>query len=40
MRYISHLFRAYHEDATLTTAPFTVLQVSQLERGVIPDGAL
>jgi hypothetical protein len=41
MRYISHLFRAYHEDATLTVvAPFTALQVSYLERGEIPDGAL
>lgn len=40
MRYISHLFRAYHEDAALAGAPFTAAQLSELERGVIPDGAL
>jgi hypothetical protein len=40
MRYISHLFRAYHEDPTLTEAPFTELEVSSLERGVIPEGQL
>jgi hypothetical protein len=40
MRYISHLFRAYHEDGTLTEAPFTASQLADLERGVIPDGAL
>jgi hypothetical protein len=36
MRYISHLFRAYHEDAELTRAPFTPEQVAQLEAGAIP----
>ena len=40
MRYISHLFRAYHEYDKLADAPFTAVQVSALERGVIPDGAL
>jgi hypothetical protein len=40
MRYISHLFRAYHEDPTLTEAPFTELEVASLERGVIPEGQL
>jgi hypothetical protein len=41
MRYISHLFRAYHEDEALTTSPFTAAQVDELERGEIPrDGSL
>jgi hypothetical protein len=40
MRYISHLFRAYHEDTTLATVPFTAAQIASFERGVIPSGAL
>lgn len=40
MRYISHLFRAYHEDPTLTNAPFTELEAESFERGVIPEGQL
>src|SRR5690348_11528892 len=40
MRYISHLFRAYHEYENIADAPFTAVQVSALERGLIPDGAL
>ena len=40
MRYISHLFRAYHEDAELTKAPFTPEQVARLEAGSIPDPPL
>lgn len=40
MRYISHLFRAYHEDATLTAAPFTEAQLADIAQGKIPDGAL
>jgi hypothetical protein len=40
MRYISHLFRAYHEDPALTEAPFTELEVASFDRGVIPEGKL
>jgi hypothetical protein len=40
MRYISHLFRAYHEDPALAAAPFTAPQLADLERGVVPDGAV
>ena len=40
MRYISHLFRAYHEYEKLADAPFTAAQVSALERSMIPDGTL
>lgn len=40
MRFISHLFRAYHEYENLADAPFTAVQVAAVERGVIPDGAL
>jgi hypothetical protein len=40
MRYISHLFRAYHEDAQLTKAPFTPEQVAALEAGSIPEPPL
>ena len=39
-RYISHLFRAYHDDAELTKAPFTPEQVARLEAGLIPDPPL
>jgi hypothetical protein len=40
MRYISHLFRAYHQDAELTKPPFTSEQVARLEAGAIPDPPL
>lgn len=40
MRYISHLFRAYHEYENIADAPFTAVQLSALERGSIPDDAL
>jgi hypothetical protein len=40
MRYISHLFRAHHEDPALAAAPFTAPQLGDLERGVVPGGAL
>jgi hypothetical protein len=40
MHYISHLFRAYHEDAALTAAPFTPAQVERLRAGAVPDGEL
>jgi hypothetical protein len=40
MHYIAHLFRAYHEDAALTAAPFTPAQVERLRAGAVPDGQL
>ena len=40
MHYIVHLFRAYHEDATLASAPFTPAQVDAFRAGAVPDGAL
>ena len=40
MHYIAHLFRAYHEDGTLASPPFTPAQVEALRAGVVPDGEL
>ncbi len=40
MHYISHLFRAYHEDGTLASAPFTPAQVERILAGALPDGDL
>ena len=40
MHYIVHLFRAYHEDATLASAPFTPAQVERIRAGELPDGEL
>jgi hypothetical protein len=40
MHYILHLFRAYQEDASLLTPPFTEDQVRAFERGIVPDGTL
>ena len=40
MHYISHLFRAYHEDGTLASAPFTPAQVERILAGELPDGDL
>lgn len=40
MHYISHLFRAFHEDAALAGAPFTAGQIASLEAGTIPGGPL
>jgi len=40
MHYIAHLFRAYHDDAALTTPPFTPAQVERLRAGELPDGEL
>ena len=40
MHYISHLFRAYHEDGTLASPPFTAAQVERILAGELPDGDL
>ncbi len=40
MHYLVHLFRAYHEDATLASPPFTPAQVELLKAGIVPDGEL
>jgi hypothetical protein len=40
MHYLCHLFRAYHGDATLASAPFTPAQVERFRAGEIPDGEL
>ena len=40
MHYIAHLFRGYHQDARLASAPFTPAQVERLSAGELPDGVL
>jgi hypothetical protein len=40
MRYIAHLFRAYHMHDELLGPPFTPAQVEAFARGGIPDGDL
>ena len=40
MHYIVHLFRAYHEDGTLASPPFTAAQVERMRAGAVPDGEL
>jgi hypothetical protein len=40
MHYIVHLFRAYHEDGTLASSPFTPTQVERIFAGELPDGDL
>jgi hypothetical protein len=40
MHYILHLFRAFAQEHTLFTRPFTVEQVAQFRAGVVPDGRL
>lgn len=40
MRYIAHLFRAYHLHDELLGLPFTAAQVEAFARGGIPDGDL
>jgi hypothetical protein len=40
MHYIAHLFRGYHRDARLASAPFTPAQVERLRAGELPDGEL
>ena len=38
MHYISHLFRAFHLDETLSPPPFTPEQAASFHRGLVPDG--
>ncbi len=40
MHYISHLFRAFHFDRSLSNPPFTPEQVASIDRGVLPAGDL
>jgi hypothetical protein len=40
MHYITHLFRAYADDASLFAAPFTIPQIDSFRRGGVPEGAL
>jgi hypothetical protein len=40
MHYISHLFRAYHDDGALASPPFTPAQVERFRAGEVPDGEL
>jgi hypothetical protein len=40
MHYISHLFRAFHEEASLAEQPFTPAQIESFSRGVVPSGGL
>jgi hypothetical protein len=40
MHYLCHLFRAYHDDGTLASPPFTPAQVERFRSGVVPDGEL
>ena len=38
MRYISHLFRAFHLHEELLGEPFDARQVAALTTGIVPDG--
>jgi hypothetical protein len=40
MHYITHLFRAFHEQHDLFDAPFTPKQIEQILAGKVPDGEL
>jgi hypothetical protein len=40
MHYIAHLFRAYHDDGSLASPPFTPAQVERFRAGELPDGEL
>ena len=40
MHYILHLFRAYQEDPSLSSRPFSEEQVRAFRRGIVPDGEL
>jgi hypothetical protein len=40
MRYIAHLFRAFHLHEELLGAPFTAEQVAAISAGTVPDGDL
>jgi hypothetical protein len=40
MHYLSHLFRAYHDEGALASPPFTRVQVERFRSGDVPDGEL
>jgi hypothetical protein len=40
MHYISHLFRAFHLDTSLSRPPFTPEQLANIKRGLLPEGNL
>jgi hypothetical protein len=40
MRYIAHMFRAFHDSADLLDCPFTAEQLQSLHAGMIPEGQL
>ncbi|MCB9058161.1 MAG: hypothetical protein H6627_06305 [Calditrichae bacterium] len=40
MHYIIHLFKAYADDTSIFSAPFSKKQVALIEKGIIPDGKL
>ena len=40
MHYIVHLFRAYADDRSLFSRPFTAEQVACFRAGIVPDGEL
>lgn len=40
MRYIAHLFRAYHLHEKPLGPPFTAEQVARFTAGTVPDGDL
>jgi hypothetical protein len=40
MRYISRLFRAFHEDSRLCDPPFSKRQTEQIRQGILPDGKI
>jgi len=40
MHYIAHLFRAFHLNQQLASAPFTPEQLAAIARGTLPDGDL
>jgi hypothetical protein len=40
MHYILHLFRAYAQDRSLFTRPFTSAQIAHFRNGIVPEGDL
>jgi hypothetical protein len=40
LHYLVHLFRAYHEEEALASAPFTPAQVERILAGELPEGEL
>jgi hypothetical protein len=38
VEYIAHLFRACHADDSLSSPPFTPVQIERFRAGELPDG--